>query len=70
MDVCRHNSLTKIIMQGKVEVIRDRVRPKKDWKANITKWIDKTIDYQLMKVKDKYGWRDVLLLQARIFPLR
>ena len=53
--ICRHNSMAKTIMQGKVEGSRIRGRPKKDLMSNIT--TKKNIDELLLLTKDRDEWK-------------
>ena len=62
--LCRHYCLSKTIMQGRVEGTRVIGRPKKDLMANIILWTGKTVGELLEKVKDRNGWRDLLLLYS------
>ena len=66
--ICRHNSMEKMIMQGKVEVSRIRGRPKKDGMPNITTWTKKKIDELLILTKDRDGWRKCTIVASKIIP--
>ena len=66
--LCRHDSLSKTIMQGMVEGTRVRGRPKKDWMANIIQWTDKTVGELLGKVKDRNGWRRCVVVVLDMIP--
>ena len=66
--LCRHDSLSKTVMQGRVEGTRVRGRPKKDWMANIIQWTDKTVGELLEKVKDRNGWRIFIVVVLEMIP--
>ena len=67
--LCRHDSLSKTIMQGRVEGTRVRGRPKKDWMVNIIQWTDKTVGELVEKVKDRNGSRRfVIVVLEMIHP--
>ena len=68
--LCRHDSLSKTIMQGRVEGTRVRGRPKKDWMANIIQWTDKTVGELLEKVKDRNYWRRFVVVVLEMITLR
>ncbi len=65
---CRHNSMAKTILQGKVEGSRIRGRPKKDWMSNITDWTNKKINKLLFLAKDRDGWRKIVITASKMIP--
>ena len=66
--LCRHDSLSKTSMQGRVEDTRVRGRPKKDWMVNIIQWTDKTVGELVKKVKDRNGWRRFVVVVLDMIP--
>ena len=53
----RHNSTTKIILQGMVEGSRKRGRPKRKYIDDVKEWTKMEIDDILLEVDNRDKWR-------------
>ena len=57
IDVCRHDTLLKIILvQGTVDGNRRRGRPRKSWKDNFKEWTDQSMLSLLCIADDRGRW--------------
>jgi len=57
--VCRHNTLSKIILQGNVNGGRRRGRPRKSWKDNIKEWTGQSMSSLLRVAEDRDRWATI-----------
>ena len=65
--ICRHNSMEKTIMQGKVEVKESEVALKRlGVKYNYVD--EKNIDELLILTKDRDGWRKCTIFASKMIP--
>ena len=54
--VIRSNSMSKTILQGSIEGIRRRGRPKMQWQDNIVKWTGLDINKAMRAAENREGW--------------
>ena len=66
----RHDSLSKIIIQGTVEGQRKRGRPKKSWLTNIIEWTGMGLTDLLTATQHRDEWRTITRTAALRSPLR
>ena len=55
--ITRHDSMSKIILQGYVEGNRKRGRPKKNWLHIILEYSNLPLQQLLVIAKDRYKWK-------------
>ena len=58
--VTRSDGLTKVMLQGTVEVRRRRGRPKKSWIDNIAEWTGKSFAETQAMAHNRQNWRDLM----------
>ena len=67
---CRHNTLSKTILQGSVEGKRRRGRPRKSWNDNIREWTGHNLVTLLRLTEDREGWKELTAQVTNTAPLR
>ena len=63
--ITRHDSMSKIILQGYVEGNRKRGRPKKNWLNNIYEYSNLALRQLLVIAKDRYIGKKLLKTLSR-----
>ena len=66
--VCRHDSLSKTILQGTVAGGRKRGRPRKSWLDNIKEWTGRSTAQLIRKAEDRPLWTLVTVESCRAAP--
>ena len=66
--VCRHNTLSKTIMQGTTPGSRKRGRPRKSWSDNVKEWTDMKTSELLLATGDRERWRRLAASKASSSP--
>jgi len=66
--VTRHNTLSKIILQGTVEGGRKRGRQRKSWSDNVKEWTSLDMGHLLQQTTDRQAWRRVSYPRQLIPP--
>ena len=66
--VIRSNSMSKTILQGSIEGIRRRGRPKMQWQDNIVKWTGLDINKAMRAAENREGWKKIVMKSTA--PLR
>ena len=66
--VIRSNSMSKTILQGSIEGIRRRGRPKMQWQDNIVKWTGLDINKAMRTAENREGWKKIVMKSTA--PLR
>ena len=64
----RSNSMSKTILQGSIEGIRRRGRPKMQWQDNIVKWTGLDINKAMRAAENREGWKTIVTKSTA--PLR
>ena len=62
------NSMSKTILQGSIEGIRRRGRPKMQWQDNIVKWTGLDINKAMRAAENREGWKKIVMKTTA--PLR
>ena len=68
--VCRHDSLSKTILQGKVEGGRSRGGQIKAWTDNIKEWTGQDFSSLIRIAEDRNHWRTLCAEVSNVVPLR
>ena len=66
--ICRHDSLSKVILQGTVEGGRSRGRQQKSWSDNIKEWTRMSTPELLIRTADRDAWRRTSAASACELP--
>ena len=66
--VIRSNCMSKTILQGSIEGIRRRGRPKMQWQDNIVKWTGLDINKAMRAAENREGWKKIVMKSTT--PLR
>ena len=53
----RRGRMTKVLIQGNVDGIRQRGRPKKNWADNMKEWSKHSLSVLSRRAVDMMGWR-------------
>ena len=62
--IMRHDSLEKAIIQGKVEGMRGRGRPRRAWYSDIEEWVGCSLHRASQLSERRDGWRDIVKATA------
>ena len=68
--VCRHDSLSKTILQGTVEGQRKRGRPRKSWSDNLKDWTGHNTTTLIRASEDREVWRTLTVAASTVAPRR
>ena len=66
--VIRSNCISITILQGSIEGIRRRGRPKMQWQDNIVKWTGLDINKAMRAAENREGWKQIVTTSTA--PLR